>query len=234
MKVALLVCDDSSRAFPHHQGSYLDMFVRLFSFIKHNVELIPFDVRFNNYPDDWGIFNGFLTTGSSFSVYEDVPWIQELKNFTCKLYESGHKFFGVCFGHQLIAESLGGKVAKAPQGWMVGVKQTDIILNKSWMDPQSSHCMVISSHQDQIIQLPPKAEVIGFSEGCPYSMIALADHFVGFQGHPEFSKAYALPLMESRQDRIPKKIIQEAKQSFEISPEQHMLASWIFNFFNQH
>lgn len=232
MKIALLVCDDSMKTFPHNLGSYVDMFVRLFENIEYKVELIPFDVRLNEYPRDLNIFNGFLTTGSSCSVYEDVVWINELKKFIQKLYENNFKYFGVCFGHQLIAESLGGKVEKSKEGWMVGVKQTEIIKQQPWMVPQQSNCMAISSHQDQIVELPPKAEVIGYYKGCHYSMIKVNDHFIGFQGHPEFRKEYALPLMESRRDRIAIEIIEAAKPTFKISPDYKLLSTWIYNFFS--
>ncbi len=233
MKIALLVCDDSNKTFPHNSGSYVDMFDRLFEGIEHKVELIPFDVRFNKYPGDLSIFDGFLTTGSSYSVYENVPWIYELKNFIRKLFENNHKYFGICFGHQLIAESLGGKVEKSNEGWMVGVKQTKIIKEQPWMMPQQSYCMAISSHHDQIVELPPKAEVIGYYKGCQHSMIKVGDHFIGFQGHPEFRKEYALPLMESRRDRIAVETIESAKFSFEISPDHKLLRTWIYNFLSE-
>ncbi|MES0491900.1 MAG: hypothetical protein ABUK01_18030 [Leptospirales bacterium] len=237
MKIALLVCGDVDKTFQHNSGSYPDMFVRLFAGTENNtdqqVELVPFDVRLNNYPRDLTVFDGFLTTGSSLSVYENLTWLYELKNFIRKLYKNGHKYFGVCFGHQLIAESLGGKVEKSSKGWMVGVNQTKIEKPQTWMTPEKSDCMVISCHQDQVVTLPPESEVIGYSLGCPYSMIKVGDHFIGIQGHPEFTKDYALPLIESRQDKIPIDTIEAAKLSFEISPDNTLLRTWIINFFSE-
>ena len=233
MKIALLICDDAINLFPHRSGSYVDMFNRLFEGLDAKVELSPFDVRRNEYPKDLRVFDGFLTTGSACSVYENVPWINELKNFIRKLFDNGQPYFGICFGHQLIAESLGGKVAKSDEGWMVGVKRTEIIKQQKWMLPQQSHCLAISSHQDQIVELPPQTEVIGRNQGCQYSMIKLGEHFIGFQGHPEFRKDYALPLMESRRDRIAVEIIESARPTFAISPDFSVLGTWICNFFTR-
>ena len=200
---------------------------------KEKIELIPFDVRINEYPNDLNIFDGFLTTGSVHSVYEKLPWINTLKNFIQKLCENNHKYFGICFGHQLIAQSLGGKVEQSNEGWMVGVKQTNIIKPQPWMTPRQSSCHIISSHRDQIVELPPGAEVVGHSQGCPNSMIKLGETFIGFQGHPEFSKEYALPLMISRHDQMNEETIEAAKKSFEVSPDQHLLRNWIINFFSK-
>ena len=69
--------------------------------ISIKIEVVSFDVRKGEYPKDLSKFSGYLTTGSSHSVYDDLPWLQDLKQFIVRLYKEEHKFFGVCFGHQL-------------------------------------------------------------------------------------------------------------------------------------
>lgn len=233
MKIGLLVCDDSNKSFPHESGSYVEMFRELFEKLDESIELVPFDVRADEYPKDLTPYAGFLTTGSACSVYDNLPWIETLKIFLHQLYNNHCKYFGVCFGHQLIAESFGGLVKKAPADWMVGVKQTKILKPQSWMQPNNLLCNAISSHQDQILELPNGATRIGAYEGCANAMIKMGERFIGFQGHPEFKQSYALPLMESRNDRISKEILSVARKTFEISPDHKLLAKWIFNFFNE-
>ncbi|PCJ59722.1 MAG: GMP synthase [Planctomycetota bacterium] len=233
MKIALLVCDDSNRTFPHASGSYVDMFTQLFSEIDHEVELVAFEMQRKEFPEDISSFDGFLSTGGSNSVYEDLPWIDAMKSFVAKLYVEKQKYFGVCFGHQIIAEALGGKVEKAKEGWMVGVKETEITKIQPWMKPAKTLFKLISSHKDQIVKLPPNAETIGLYQGCNCSVLKLEDHFVGVQGHPEFKKEYAQPLMESRKDIIPTEVIEVARASFASSPDHKLLATWSYNFFKE-
>ena len=231
MKIGLLQCDhvmpENRAAF----GDYSDFFGTLFHQYAPEIVFRLFDVQQDEYPKDPSQYSGFIGTGSSCSVWEDIPWINQFKRFIRDLYHNGNKFIGICFGHQMIAEALGGGCEKSDRGWGVGVKEVTIYQKKDWMNPEQKSCRLIVSHQDQISKLPEDAEVLGGNEHCPHSMIAVGSHFLGIQAHPEFTPAYSRRLMQSRIDRIGMKAVQEAGKTLEDKTDEGVVTQWMANFF---
>ena len=86
-----------------------------------NIQIHSYEVQFGDYPATLDECDAYLITGSKVSAYDDIPWINELKIFVCALHQHQKKLIGICFGHQLIAEALGGKVERSKRGWHVGV-----------------------------------------------------------------------------------------------------------------
>ena len=85
----------------------------------------PFDVYLkSDYPSDENLktLDGLILTGSKHSAYDNDPWILKLKDFVLKVHQDFPTvhLLGICFGHQILAEVLGGKVEKNPKGWEVG------------------------------------------------------------------------------------------------------------------
>src|SRR5215471_7036107 len=113
MKIGLLECDHILDKFRHIAGDYRDMFVTLFDRHASQISLLHFDVCNGEFPSSLDACDGYLATGSRFSAYDDESWIHELKNFVRQIHKTKKPFVGVCFGHQILAESLGGNVARA-------------------------------------------------------------------------------------------------------------------------
>lgn len=123
MKIGLLECDHVRDEFRHIAGDYRDMFPALFTPVASDWEFVFYDVANGHFPMSIDECDAYLCTGSKASVYDDEPWIHQLKDFVKALYQANKIFIGVCFGHQMLAEALGGKVQKAAVGWCVGVHQ---------------------------------------------------------------------------------------------------------------
>jgi len=223
MRLGLLVCDHVRPEFLHISGDYPYMFRRLFA--GHpEVELVVYDVIGGEIPSDPGECDAWITTGSRYSVNDDEPWIHRLEEFVRDVAGDEVPFVGVCFGHQLIAKALGGTVVKSERGWGVGAKEVkvreDLGLGHSYT--------VITSHQDQIDSLPPGAEVLGWNEHCPISMVGVGENMIGIQGHPEFDPAYSEALMESRRGTlIPEPTVDEGLASLDSNIEAGHLVDWI-------
>ena len=223
MRLGLLVCDHVRPEFLHISGDYPDMFRRLFA--GHpEVEIVVHDVIGGEMPSDPGECDAWITTGSRHSVNDDEPWIRHLEQFVRDVAKEQIPFVGVCFGHQLIAKALGGTVVKSDRGWGVGAKEVEV---KDSIGLGTSY-RILNSHQDQIESLPPGAEILGWNEHCPVSMIGVGENMIGIQGHPEFEPGYSEALMESRRGTlIPEATVDDGVASLDGSTDGDRLVDWI-------
>ena len=229
MKIGLLECDHVSENLRHIAGDYRDMFGALFARHAPQIELTCFDVRAGVLPDSVDACEGYLTTGSRFSAYDDEPWINHLKTFVRELHASETPFVGICFGHQVLAEALGGKVDRVD--WGIGAHSMDIIEKRRWMDPEMESCSIHYSHRDQVQLLPDDAVVMGEAEHCPVAMLRVGERMVGIQGHPEFSMAYLEALVRSRSEVIGADKV--ATADFKGKTDEASVARWIAKFLAQ-
>ena len=228
MRIGLLSCGHVQPDFRHVAGNYPDMFESL---LGDRLRLRDYSLVDGVFPESATENDGWITTGSPHSVYEDVPWIVGLADLTRQIVDSGVPLMGICFGHQMIAHALGGKVERAAQGWGVGVKQVEVTEAQPWMKPPAAGFRILNSHQDQVTALPPGARVIGTNRHCPVSALALGERVVGLQGHPEFGPDYARTLMESRRGvLIPDDVVEEGIASLTSPPDRELIADWIVGF----
>ncbi len=188
-----------------------------------------FDVRRARYPYRIEDCDGYLITGSRASVYDDDPWIARLIGFVRDLHHAGARTVGICFGHQLIAQSLGGAVGRAPGGWGVGVHAWKVVRREPWMRPAMSEFRLLASHQDQVETLPPGARLLASSGFCPNAAFAVGEHMLAVQGHPEFSKDYAKFLMHRRRPLLGA-AFGPGMRSLDQPTDAGVVAGWIAGF----
>jgi GMP synthase (glutamine-hydrolysing) len=191
MKIGILRAGHSPDEMKATQGNYDEMFVRLldgngFDFETYSVV----DGEFPAGPDD---ADGWLITGSKHGAYEDHPWIAPLEDLIREIHASDKPLIGVCFGHQIIAQALGGKVIKFPGGWSIGRTEytfdgKTVALN-AW-------------HQDQVVELPQGARVVGSSDFCANAMLAYGDTVWTVQAHPEFPADFIDGLIKTRGEGV--------------------------------
>lgn len=161
-------------------------------------------------PNDIHECQAWVISGSPKSAYENDEWIIQLGKFIQSCHSNQKKLIGICFGHQMIAHFLGGRVEKSSEGWGVGVLSYQILSNEPWMSPLLKECSLLFSHQDQVLRLPKEAKLIAGSSFCPHQMFTIGTHILTFQGHPEFSRKLALSKYNQRQKIIGEKTYQNA------------------------
>lgn len=121
--------------------------------------------------------DGWLITGSRHGAYEDHAWIPPLEDFIRASYAEHVPVVGICFGHQIIAQAMGGRVEKWQGGWSVGPTEYDFDGEKLRLN---------AWHQDQVVEKPEAAEVIGTNEFCENAALLYDDRMLTVQAHPEF------------------------------------------------
>lgn len=232
MNLGILKCDSVSDVFVAEHGQYPEMFASLLSPVNPNLQLTIFDVERGELPSHVDAADAYLITGSRHGVNDGFPWIEQLEHFVRALHVAQKKVIGICFGHQLIAKALGGKVIKSPKGWGVGMSQNTVVQAKDWMIPMKSSFNVLVSHQDQVVDLPEGAEVVAQNDFCPFYMLQVGSHFFTIQGHPEFTKAYSRALMVSREDKLNEIEFERGMNSLGLDEDSGLIAHWIINFLN--
>lgn len=228
MKVGLLECDHVTGHLLDMAGDYRQMFTQLFSRHAPQLELECFDVRNGEFPASVDDCEAFVCTGSRFSAYDPDDWIQELKGFLRQLRDADKPFVGICFGHQMMAEALGGKVEKAQQGWGIGVHNLNVVKAESWMQPVQASCGVQYTHADQVVRLPENSVVLGESDHCPVAMFRVGETMLGIQGHPEFPAAYVEALVRGRTELIGAEKVNAAK--FNAPTDEAIITNWLAQF----
>jgi len=230
MRVGLLLCDDVAESLKDKHGSYPQMFAGLFESVDEQIVINVYPVIDGVYPESIDECDGYISTGSRYSVNDDAHWIAEFEAFIARLFSSNKKFVGICFGHQMMAKALGGEVVSSPKGWGIGVMTTTIKHRPAWMEMDIQQLALVVSHRDQVTKMPTGAELIAGSEFCPCYMMQVGEHFLGIQGHPEFSKSYVRDLMMMRRDAISVQRVKTGIASLSLASDDASVSRMIVKF----
>jgi GMP synthase-like glutamine amidotransferase len=208
-------------------GGYPDMFKKLLGEDAYDYSV--FDVQGGDLPPPEAC-QAYLITGSSSGVYDDTPWIGELMAFL-NAAKGRAALVGVCFGHQVMAQAFGGQVIKSPKGWGLGEQTYEVLRREPWMDGVAQ-VRLPGSHQDQVVQAPPGAEVVAASDFTPFGALAYRDQpAISIQLHPEFDPAYAIALIENRRgSRLTHEEADRAVASYQAPDDRARVGGWIRNF----
>ena len=147
---------------------------------------------------DLDTFTGFFISGSPLLPNEDLKWINDLKTFIRRAFQHPAKprIVGVCFGHQVIASALGGKVTSSPSKKFVlqseKIKAKEHFRfqgHKAFRELFESHdsLRLLESHRDFVEILPAKALSLASSATCEHEMVQFTENIFGIQAHPEFN-----------------------------------------------
>lgn len=233
MKIGLLQCDDLTPHLAAIHGNYPALYARLLESVDPTLEFVTWRVHEDELPADPEAVDAWLISGSKAGVYEDHPWIAALLALIRRIDATGRPLVGICFGHQAIAQALGGRVVKSDRGWGVGLSFNTVIARRTWMAPWQEGLDLIVSHQDQIVELPEGAEVLAESPFCPFYMVQYGQNMMSVQGHPEFSKACSVDLMTAREGSMPDRRRREGMASLTAPVDDKVMARWIVNFMRE-
>lgn len=200
MKIGILQTGHAPEEIQASLGDYEHMFHRLLG--DHGFDFQTWNVVDNDFPEGPDAADGWLITGSKHGVYEDHPWLPPLEALIRAIRDSGKPLVGICFGHQVIAQALGGTVVKHPGGWIVGRQDYDF-------DGQA--LSLNAWHQDQVIDLPPGARVLATNPTCAYAALAYGDTILTVQPHPEFTAEAIDGLITYRGGVVPTDLLNRAR-----------------------
>src|SRR3954451_5584659 len=117
LHIGLLQCGHLHHDLVPAYGDYPGVFTTFLG--PHGITVTTYDVT-EGLPESVKDHDAWLVSGSASSAYEPLPWIWPLEEFLRGIVDVGVPMVAVCFGHQVLAQAMGGRVEKAGAGWGAG------------------------------------------------------------------------------------------------------------------
>jgi GMP synthase-like glutamine amidotransferase len=228
MKLTILGVGEVPEPLRAAHGLYAPMFARMFddAGVAFEYETIPV-AEGAPFPDPSAL-DAVLVPGSAAGVYEDHPWMEPLRAFIRSAYAAKTPMLGICFGHQAIADALGGEVRKSEKGWGLGRHLYAVTGRPAFLAGDAAALAIACSHQDQVIVPPAEAEVFLASGFTPNAGLVYRNGAtVTLQPHPEFDDGYARALAGLRRGRAPDAVVDAAETSFATPSDSRDMAGWL-------
>ncbi|MCF6320401.1 MAG: type 1 glutamine amidotransferase [Rhizobiaceae bacterium] len=226
MKIGILQCGHLEESLEKKHGGFFDMFSILLAgqgFVFENYLVVD-----NQFPSGVGECDGWLVTGSLHGAYEEHVWIAPLEEFIRQSYAANVPITGICFGHQIMAQALGGKVIKFPGGWGIGHGEYAMA---GVADPVE----LLALHQDQIVEVPPQARVIATSEFCANAALAYQGSALSYQPHPEFTVEFMRDLIRHKISKgLSSEIGEAALSRIESENDSALIALQLADFYKKY
>jgi GMP synthase (glutamine-hydrolysing) len=181
-------------------GPHIRLFEMMFE--GRDVALLDIPVCDGAAPASLDDADVWIATGSPASVYDGFDWIATAEEIVREAARTESAFVGICFGHQLVAQALGGRVAKAEGGWCIGATDYTTVRPDAAPAGVPMEMTLLASHQDQVLGLPDDAVVWATADHCPNAALRVGNRMWTVQGHPEFTPQLVRAVYDSRRDRI--------------------------------
>ncbi len=229
-QLGLLACDSIWEPLRSHFGDYAEMYTALLQAAGADFELKVFAVHqgvLPAHPDDC---DAWLISGSRAGVYDAQPWIAALEKFARAAHAIEVPQVGICFGHQLLAQALGGRIERAATGWGLGNLEVELRGASACPAPTSGRLRLFMAHQDQVVTLPPGAQWLATAAHCRHAAFALGEQVLGIQAHPEFTPDFMREMTLEASFEVPPAVRAAALSSYAEPVDSAVIGRWIATF----
>ena len=145
-----------------------------------------------------------VVTGSAALVSQREPWSERTASWLARVVETGAPILGICYGHQLLAQALGGVVGANPRGREIGTVEVDLAEARGdrLLGDFAYRVRVQESHVESVLELPAGARVLGSNERDRHQAFAVGETAWGVQFHPEFDADVIRGYIDGRRDLL--------------------------------
>lgn len=236
MKLTIIETGQAPAVIRDRFPSYPEMFARMFAAVDAGIVCETVSLVKGEALPDPASLEALLYTGSPAGVYDDEPWMAPLMDFIRAGAQAKRPQVGICFGHQVMAQALGGNVVKSDKGWGVGAHTYQIAALPGWQGGAAPAQMRVGvSHQDQVVARPPGADVIAHSDFTEFAGLAYTGFpAISFQCHPEFEADFLAALYTARRGQsLSEDLADAAVASLQEENDRRFLAQWLASFLRE-
>jgi GMP synthase-like glutamine amidotransferase len=170
--------------------------------------------------------DGIIISGSEKGVYDETEWMQPLRDNLNKMRAAITPMFGICFGHQIMADVFGGKAEKSDKGFVTGSRE---------FDDRGTSAHAFLAHQDQVHEVPPDATVIASAPHCPVAALSYDFPALSVQFHPEYDREFATDLIDMfGAELMSNSELAAARESLSADVADDLWCKEVADFFRQH
>jgi GMP synthase (glutamine-hydrolysing) len=163
-------------------------------------EVEEIDARSGSELPSFAGYSGIVITGSASSVTERADWILRTEEYLAEAVGAAHPVLGICFGHQLLGQALGGLVERNPRGREMGTVPLELVESDPILDPSFRPALAHTTHVDSVTRLPPGARVLARTEREPHAAVRFGRLAWGVQFHPEFDTQVMQEYLTTRRE----------------------------------
>ena len=230
VRVDVLFMNTDRSAFAQRHPDDAQKVITALQAVRPGWEFRAWAARDGELPPDALAADAWVLTGSVASVTQPEPWMERTADALRQRHAAGRTLVGLCFGHQLIAQALGGAVGRSAGGFRLGVADTALTAQEPWMDPPLPSLSLFAAHEDQVQQPPPGARVLGGNAFCPVGAYAIGQHVLCTQYHPELTRAFMRDLLASFGHKLDVQVVARATTEIEQPVDATLFMQWVARF----
>ncbi len=197
--IAILNTGNTIPAIAAERGDFTDWFQ---TGLDHPVIILK--AQSEALPQSWD-YTGIVITGSAAMVSHRLDWSEKAGLWLLEAIAKNLPILGVCYGHQLLAQALGGIVGPNPNGREIGTKRialTDQAADDLLMQNLQTPFYAQTTHEESVLKLPPDAQVLAVTEQDQHHAMRFAENVWGVQFHPEFDADIMRAYLQARRERL--------------------------------